>query len=75
VGGLIVPFIGIKVIDLLLSGVWTGLRRNIMKNILRPAFVVFFGADAGDRHGVSPGGHRHCAVSVSGPGEWQPDHP
>jgi hypothetical protein len=22
--------------------VWTGLRRNIMKNILRPAFVVFF---------------------------------
>ena len=41
VGGLIVPFIGIKLIDLLLVGARSGLRKDHMLKELKPALIDF----------------------------------
>ena len=47
-GGIVVPFIGIKLIDMLLAAVGAGddRRRMIHDRELRPALVVFAAADA-----------------------------
>jgi hypothetical protein len=61
-GGLIVPFIGIKAIDLLLvASVWSK-RRNTHEKHSSPRIGPFRRADAGDRHRLSAGRHRRGAM-------------
>ena len=72
-GGLVVPFIGIKAIDLMITGIGPPLRRIAMAQQIRPALVliVLFHPDHGPP--LSVRGHWHCPAGIPAPGQRQPD--
>ena len=74
-GGLIVPFIGIKLIDLLLVGSAAGYKeRNCHVERTSSRCCQLSAADAAYRHRLPLAGDRHLAGDHARQGQRQPDH-
>ncbi len=72
VGGLIAPFVGIKIIDVLITARGLGLEDYMKKNLIT-AFLMTVVMTRSARPHLSPGRHRHGAASFQRQGE-RPDH-
>ena len=72
-GGIIIPFIGIKAIDLVVTRLAPRLRRRLMLKELRPAIVLIIALHADHRPRLSAGHDRHRRRDLSLSGARQPD--
>ena len=72
-GGVIIPFVGIKAIDLVVTASASRLRRRNMLREIRPAIVLVDRAHADHRPGLPAGDDRHRRGDLPVPGAGQPD--
>ena len=73
-GGVIVPFVGIKIIDVLVAALASGLRRPTCSAKFAPPSCCWPCSPLLTGLALSAGDHRDRAARAAAPGQWQSGH-